>query len=104
MKKEVVLKPRDKDFLEFIKEKVDTETKSNFWIYIDQLTVEYLREIKGVSYMDTYCKLHIPYGNIVVEGYNIDNSWYRIHSINSEQICFDVVADPDEFLFITIEV
>ena len=100
MKKEVLVKPRGKDFLEFFKEKVECKVA---WVYIDQPTIISLVELGGMSYMDIDTKLHIPYGNIVVDGFKDSYKWYRISSIDSNTISYKAPADPDEFLFITMK-
>lgn len=102
--KKVVSKPRNKNFLDFMKEELEKESNNKSWIYIDEATINYLKDICGISYMDNDSKLHIPYGNIIVDGYGNDYAWHRIVSINSEALCFNAVADPVDIIFITIEV
>lgn len=100
MKKEVLVKPRDKDFLEFLKEKLESKVA---WVYIDRATIVGLVEFGSISYMDTDCKLHIPYGNIVVDGYKYNYEWYRISSVDSETLSYNSPMNPDEILFITMK-
>jgi len=101
MKKEVLVKPRNKDFLEFLKEELKSKVA---WIYIDKATIVDLGEqCKDIIYMDTNSKLHIPYGNIIIEGYNNNCEWNRIYSIDFNDICYSLPPDPNELLFITIK-
>jgi len=101
MKKEVLVKPRNKDFLEFLKEELEGKTA---WIYINQVTIASLAEqSEGIVYMDTNSKLHIPYGNVIIEGYNDICEWNRIYSIDSNDICYRLPEDPNEILFITVK-
>jgi len=73
------------------------------WVYIDRATIVGLVELGNISYMDTDCKLHIPYGNIIVDGYKYNYEWYRISSINSETINYSSPMNPDEIFFITMK-
>lgn len=101
MKKKILVKPRNKDFLEFIKEKLEGKVA---WIYIDKATIVNLGEqCEGLIYRDTNYKLHIPYGNVVVDGYSDIYVWNRICSIDSDSVCYRVPSDPDEIFFITIK-
>ena len=99
--KEVLVKPRNEDFLKFLKDELETRVA---WIYIDKATIGGLGEqCKGIIYMDTNSKLHIPYGNIIIEGYNNNYEWNRIYSIDSDDICYSLPSDPNEILFITMK-
>ena len=100
MKKEVLVKPRNKDFLEFFKEKLKGKVA---WVYIDAATIARFANLGGISYVDIDTQLHIPYGNIVIDGYKGGLKWYRISSIASNTISYKVPVDPDEFFFITIK-
>lgn len=101
MKKEVLVKPRNKDFLEFLKEELNGKVA---WIYIDKVTISSLAEqSEGITYMDTNSKLHIPYGNVIVERYNDICEWNRIYSIDSNDVCYMLPSDPNEILFITMK-
>ena len=105
MKKEVIIKPRGKDFLEFIKEELEFLGSKRAWIYIDQSTIGYLANICGTPYVSSSDqKLHIPYGKIIVDGYQKKYSWYRISSIDSDNVSFSAAADPEEVLFVSISV
>jgi len=100
MKKGVILKPRDKDFLEFLKEELESKVA---WVYIDKATISNLVELGSISYMDSNTKFHISYGNIVVEGYKDNYKWFRISSIDSNTISYQSPEDPDDILFVTIK-
>jgi hypothetical protein len=101
MKKEVIKVSQDKDFLEFIEETFG-KSITRKWIYIDQLTIDILAKKQSLCYMDTNGKLHIAYGNIIVEAYSHDYSWYKLELIDSENIKYSAAADPEEIIFIQI--
>lgn len=103
MKKEVTRIPQDKDFLEVLEERFGKEIWGP-WIYIDQLTIDMLVQKDGVSHVDSESRLHIPYGNIIIDGYRFDDyAWYRIHSINAENVKYGTAVDPKEIFFISIK-
>ena len=102
MKKQVMIKPRGKDFVEFIKEELSFVKNKSVWIYIDRMTVNQLCDIHGLPFISSRdYRLHIPYGNIVVDGYKEGDGWCRIISINSDTLNFNSVKDPEEILFIS---
>lgn len=102
MKKEVVKVPRDKDFLKYIEETFGKNITEQ-WIYIDQLTIDILAKKQSLCYVDINGKLHISYGNIIVEGYSFyDYSWYKIESIDTEKVKYTAAANPDGIYFIEI--
>lgn len=101
MKKEVLVKSRNKDFLEFLKEELGEKVA---WIYINKAAISSLsEECEGITYIDTNSKLHIPYGSIIVDGYNNIYEWSRICSIESNIVSYSLPSDPDEILFITVK-
>ena len=98
MKKEVLVKPKDKDFFEFLKEKLEGKVA---WVYIDKATIKSLGDIGGIPYVDTNSKLHILCGDIVVDAYKDNYDWYRISSV--KVISYKAPTDPDEILFVTMK-
>ena len=103
MQREVIIVPKDKDFLEFIREKFGGK-KVGVWFFIDKRTIDALASKEGVPYCDSTGKLHIPYGNIIVDGYGFEKySWNRINFIDSNEVIYEAAMDPKEIFFLSIQ-
>lgn len=103
--KRVVSKPRNEDFLMFMKRILEDETNRKSWIYISTDMLGFIIEsyVDFIEHMDINMNLHLANNKIIIERYNSKYAWHKIASINSNTVCFNCVADPAEVLFITTE-
>lgn len=103
MKKEVIIVPKGEDFLKFIRENFGGKDVG-VWFFVDKRTIEILSSKEGVPYSDSEGKLHIPYGNIIVDGCSFkEYSWNRINFICSDEVVYEAAMDPEEIFFVSIQ-